>query len=145
MPTPFSRRPLLPVWFAAALALCATPRLAADLAWDPASGWQLEGGALSGLAGPQGRSALALMNKARRYEDSGSLHAAYKTYEAVARKYQGSVYAPEALYRAGKLLTRRKQYYDAFADYQLMLRRYPNTKRFNDVIGEEYRDRRGAP
>jgi outer membrane protein assembly factor BamD len=139
MPTPFSRRPLLTFLLAAALAICASPRLAADLTWDPATGWQIEGGALSGLAGPQGRTALALMNKARRYEDQGSLHAAYKAYETVARKYQGSVYAPEALYRAGKILTRRKQYYDAFSDYQLMLRRYPNTKRFNDVIGEQYR------
>jgi outer membrane protein assembly factor BamD len=78
------------------------------------------------------------MNKARAEEEAGSLHSAIKKYEAVARKYQGSVYAPEALYRSGKLLTRRKQYYDAFSDYQLMLRRYPNSKRFNDVIGELY-------
>ena len=139
MPTPFSRRTLLPFLAAAALALCATPRLAADLAWTQGTGWQLEGGSLSGLAGPQGRKALDLMNKARSYEEEGSLHAAIKSYEAVARKYSGSVYAPEALYRAGKLLTRRKQYYDAFTDYQMMLRRYPNTKRFNDVIGELYR------
>jgi outer membrane protein assembly factor BamD len=139
MPFPFSRRSLLPYWIAAALAIGVTPRLAADLTWTPATGWQLEGGALSGLAGSQGRSALALMNKARREEEEGSLHAAIKAYEAVGRKFQGSVYAPEALYRSGKLLTRRKQYYSAFTDYQLMLRRYPNSKRFNDVIGELYR------
>jgi outer membrane protein assembly factor BamD len=139
MSSPFSRRTLLPYWFAAALALGVTPRLAADLTWVAGSGWQLEGGALSGLAGPQGRNALTLMNKARQQEENGSLHSAIKSYEAVARKYQGSVYAPEALYRSGQLLTRRKQYYDAFADYQMMLRRYPNSKRFNDVIGELYR------
>jgi outer membrane protein assembly factor BamD len=139
MPHPFSRRSLLPFWLAATLVLGVTPRLAADLTWAPSTGWQLEGGALSGLAGPQGKSALALMNKARHQEDEGSLHAAFKNYEAVARKYQGSVYAPEALYRAGRILTQRKQYYNAFTDYQLMLRRYPNSKRFNDVIGELYR------
>jgi outer membrane protein assembly factor BamD len=139
MPFPFSRRPLLPLWFAAALSLLVTPRLAADLTWAPSTGWQLEGGALSGLAGSQGKSALALMDKARRQEEEGSLHAAIKNYEAVARKYQGSVYAPEALYRSGKLLTRRRQFYNAFGDYQTMLRRYPNSKRFNDVIGELYR------
>jgi outer membrane protein assembly factor BamD len=139
MPNPFSRRSLLPIWVAAGLALCATPRLAADLVWTPTTGWQLEGGALSGLAGPQGRSALDLMNKARRYEEEGSLHASIKAYETVARKYQGSVYAPEALFRSGKLLLRRQEYYKAFNDFQQMLRRYPNTKRFNDAIGEQYK------
>ncbi len=139
MPFPFFRRNLLPLWLAAASCLVVTPRLAADLTWAPGTGWQLEGGALSGLAGSQGKTALALMNKARRQEEEGSLHGAIKSYEAVARKYQGSVYAPEALYRSGQLLTRRKQYYDAFGDYQTMLRRYPNSKRFNDVIGELYR------
>jgi outer membrane protein assembly factor BamD len=79
------------------------------------------------------------MNKARQQEEAGRLHAAIKNYESVARKYQGSVYAPEALYRSGKLLTRRRQFYNAFTDYQLLLRRYPNSKRFNDVIGELYR------
>jgi outer membrane protein assembly factor BamD len=139
MPLPFIRRHLLPFCFAAAVAICVTPRLAADLTWAPSTGWQLQGGSLSGLAGSQGHAALALMNKARQYEEQGSLRAAYKAYEAVARKYPGSVYAPEALYRSGRILTRRKQYYDAFENYQVMLRRYPNSKRFNDVIGELYR------
>jgi outer membrane protein assembly factor BamD len=139
MPTPFSRRPLLPLFAAAVLAFCVTPRLAADLVWEPSTGWQLEGSSLSGLAGSQGRAALDLMNKARRSEESGSVHSAVKAYEAVARKYQGSVYAPEALFRAGSMLVRNQEYYAGFADFQLMLRRYPNTKRFNDAIGEEYK------
>jgi outer membrane protein assembly factor BamD len=109
------------------------------LTWAPSTGWQLEGGSLSGLAGKQGKTALEQMNKARRNEEEGSLRSAIRGYETVARKYQGSVYAPEALYRAGNLLLRKKQYYDAFTDFQLMLRRYPNTKRFSDVIGEQYR------
>jgi outer membrane protein assembly factor BamD len=139
MPMPFFRRWLLPMGLAAALALGSAPRLAADLAWSPETGWELQGGVLSGLAGAQGRSALKLMNAARRDEEKGSLHSAVKAYEAVARRYQGSVYAPEALFRAGGLLAREKRYYDAFGDYQLMLRRYPNSKRFDDAIGELYR------
>jgi outer membrane protein assembly factor BamD len=139
MPILFYRRYLLPIGIAAALALGATPRLAADLAWAPGTGWQLEGGVLSGLAGPQGRTALELMNKARRYEEEGSFHAAISAYQKVGAKYQGSVYAPEALFRAGKLLERRHELYNAFQVYQVMLRRYPNTKRFNDIIGELYR------
>jgi outer membrane protein assembly factor BamD len=138
MPLPFPCRSILPVLIAAALALGAAPRLKADLTWIPGRGWQLEGGSLSGLAGPQGRAALDLMNKARKDEESGSLHSAFKTYEKVARKYQSSVYAPEALYRSGSILYRRKQFYKAFIDFQTLIARYPNSKRFNDVIGAQY-------
>jgi len=139
MPTFFSRRLVLLLWAAAAFALTAAPRLAADLVWSPQSGWEIQEGALSGLTGAQGRSALDLMNKARRDEENRSIGSAIKEYDKVASKYQGSVYAPEALYRAGRLLAGRKQYYKAFSEFQNVLRRYPNTKRFNDVIGEQYR------
>ncbi len=139
MPNFFPRRLLLPIWIAAAFVLIANPRLAADLTWNPATGWNIEGTSLAGLTGAQGRTALDLMNKARREEEAGSLGSAIKAYEKVASKYQGSVYAPEALYRSGALLARRKQYYKAFTDFQLMLRRYPNSKRFSEAIGEQYR------
>jgi outer membrane protein assembly factor BamD len=122
----------------AAFALGAAPRLAAELTWVPGRGWQLEGGSLSGLAGPQGRAALELMNKARKDEEAGSLRSAIKEYEKVSKKYQSSVYAPEALYRSGRLLLRKKQYYRAFTDFQTMISRYPNSKRFSDVFGLQY-------
>jgi outer membrane protein assembly factor BamD len=139
MPLPFSRRFLLPFWIAAAFALFATHRLAADLTWNAQTGWQLEGTALSGLAGTQGRAALDLMNKARRDEEAGNRGSAIKKYEKVVSKYPGSVYGPEAVFRAGRLLAQRKQYYRSFLDFQELLRRYPNTKRFNEAIGEQYR------
>jgi outer membrane protein assembly factor BamD len=138
MPNPFPRRHLTPLWVAVALALGVTPRLAADLEWTPVTGWEVRGGALEGLTGTQGRTALDMMNKARNLEEGHSYFSAIRLYEKVAHKYQGSVYAPEALYRSGELLIRRKQYFDAFNDFQLILRRYPNTKRFNDVVGQEY-------
>jgi outer membrane protein assembly factor BamD len=139
MPTPFPRRSLLPIWIAAAFVLLLSPRAFADLVWSPSTGWKLEGGALSGLTGAPGLKALDMMNKARKYEDEGSNRSAIRLYEKVAAKYQGSVYAPEALFRAGQLLNRNHQYYSAFQDFQTILRRYPSTKRFNDVIGEQYR------
>ncbi len=129
----------MPYWLAAAVALGAAPRLAADLEWSPSTGWKIEGGALSGLTGAPGKTALEMMNRARRSEEEGSNHAAIRVYERVASKYPGSVYAPEAYFRAAQLLIKRKQYYDAFKDLQTVLRRYPNTKRFNDVVGEQYR------
>ncbi len=139
MPIPFSRATRFTVGMAAVLILCATTRLAADLTWNPRTGWQVEGAALAGLTGVQGKSAVNLMNKARKDEEAGNRGSAIKEYEKVASKFTGSVYAPEALYRAGRLLAQRKQYYKGFTDFQELLRRYPNTRRFNEVIGEQYR------
>jgi outer membrane protein assembly factor BamD len=139
MPIFFLRRTALLCWTAAVLALSAAPRLAADLTWDSTTGWKVEEGALSGLTGAQGRQALDLMNKARRDEEAGKIGSAIKGYDKVSSKFGSSVYAPEALFRSGKLLFKRKQYNKAFEQYQGVLRRYPNTKRFNELIGEQYR------
>lgn len=111
----------------------------ADLVWTRQGGWSVEGGALSGLAGAEGRTALDQMNKAREAEERGSLRSAYRGYESVAKKYPNSVYAPEALYRAGRIHVQRKDYNKAFTDFQLVLTRYPNTQRFNEIVGEQYR------
>jgi outer membrane protein assembly factor BamD len=139
MPTLFSRRTLLPFWIAAALALGAPLALRADLTWTPGAGWKVEGGALSGLTGAPGKTALELMNRARDDEEKGSRVSAMHLYEKVATKYSASIYAPEALYRAGRLRAARKQYFKAFENFQNVLAKYPNTKRFDEVIGEQYR------
>jgi outer membrane protein assembly factor BamD len=139
MPSFFPRRTVVPIWIAAAFAFCGAPRLFADLTWAPSTGWQVEGGALAGMTGAQGRTALDLMNRARSDEESGSRGSAISLYERVAHKYLGSIYAPEALFRAGTLLEERHQYYRAFDDFQRVVRLYPNTRRFNEVIGELYR------
>jgi outer membrane protein assembly factor BamD len=139
MPTFFTRRTLLPFWIAAALALIAPHRLLADLTWTPAGGWQVEGGALTGLTGTNGTRALDMMNKARHDEETGSPSSAMSLYEKVAKKYSSSIYASEALFRAGKIRVARHQYFDGFTDFQTIVQRYPNTKRFDEVIGEIYR------
>jgi outer membrane protein assembly factor BamD len=139
MPSFIFRRPVLPFWVAAMLVICSAPRLAADLTWTRQTGWQVEEGAASGLTGARGKGGLELMNKARIEEEEGSIGSAIGDYNKVAKKYQGSVFAPEALYRSGKLYVRRKQYYKGFANFQNILSRYPNTKRFDEIVGEEYR------
>ncbi|MEO6567396.1 MAG: outer membrane protein assembly factor BamD, partial [Opitutaceae bacterium] len=111
----------------------------ADLVWEPKSGWRLEGGAFAGLTGSDGRNALDLMNKAREAEENKSYGSAVKSYTKVAKRYPNSVYAPEALYRSGTLRLARKEYTKAFEDFQGVIGRYPNTKRFNDIVGEQYR------
>lgn len=123
----------------AIFSLALPARLAADLVWTASSGWRVEGGALSGLAGSEGSNALELMNKARVAEERGSIGSAISGYGKVVKKYSNSVYAPEALYRSGKLRLSRKEYLKAFDAFQGVTMRYPNTKRFNEIIGEQYR------
>jgi outer membrane protein assembly factor BamD len=119
--------------------LCLPSAVRADLVWTPQSGWRVEGGALSGLTGAEGRNALDQMNKARSAEEKGSNYSATRTYEAVAKKYPNSIYAPEALYRAARIHLAAKTYNKAWDDFQQVLGRYPNTKRFNEIVGEQYR------
>jgi len=111
----------------------------ADLVWNPDSGWRIEGGILSGLTGADGRDALVLMNKARKAEQQLHYHTALKAYDRVVKNYPNSIYAPEAYYHTGKIWMARGRYYKAFDSYQQILTRYPNTKRFNELIEEQYR------
>jgi outer membrane protein assembly factor BamD len=135
----FLLRRLAPALLCATLISCLPGRLAAELVWSPSTGWRIEGGVLAGLNGTDGRNALDLMNKSRQAEERGNLRSALSGYGKVAKKYPNSLYAPEALYRTGKLRLLRHQLYDAFAAFQQMIARYPNTKRFNEVVGEQYR------
>lgn len=121
----------------AALEFCSVVR--ADLVWTPQDGWRVEGGALAGLAGNDGRKALDLMNGARSSEEKGTTGSAIRAYASVAKKYPNSIYAPEALYRSARLHLLRKEFTKAFDAFQGVLGRYPNTKRFNEIVGEQYR------
>ena len=131
--------PLRLVLLFCALAGLAAPALKADLLWSAATGWRVEGGALSGLSGADGTNALELMNKARADEEAGRTKRAVKAYANISRRYPNSVYAPEAIYRAARLHLIRKEYSKSFTAYQAVLDRYPNTQRFNEIIGEQYR------
>ncbi len=111
----------------------------ADLVWTRETGWRVEGGALAGLAGAEGRKALDVMNKARAAEEAGSHRSAISSYQSVAKKYPNAIYAPEALYRSARLRIAGKNFTKAFEDFQQVLSRYPNTRRFNEIIGEQYR------
>ncbi|MDF9831921.1 outer membrane protein assembly factor BamD [Ereboglobus sp. PH5-5] len=123
----------------ALITLIAAPLgIAADLVWTPETGWKSEGGILTGLTGPDGRNALALMNAARKEEEAGKTKDAIKSYERVGKRYGNSIYAPEAMYRAATLRFERNEFPKAFTDYQTVVSRYPNTTRFNQIIGEQY-------
>jgi outer membrane protein assembly factor BamD len=124
---------------AIAASVLLTARAHADLVWTPQEGWQLEGGALSGLAETESRNAIDLMNKGRAAEEKGSYGSALSHYGKVVKKYPNSIWAPEALYRSAHLRLLRKQYYKAFEAYQQIISTYPSTKRFDAIIGEQYR------
>jgi outer membrane protein assembly factor BamD len=123
--------------FGIALAMSAVTAKA-DLVWSPDSGWRVEGGALAGILPEEGRNALATMNKARAKEENGSHSSAMSLYESVAKKYPNSIYAAEALYRAGRIRLERRQYNKAFDEFQDVVSRYPNSPHFNAIIGNQY-------
>jgi outer membrane protein assembly factor BamD len=111
----------------------------ADLVWSPDTGWRAESGALSGLNGREAHTALDLMNRARSAEESGRSGKALSLYAKVVKKYSSSIYAPEALYRIGKLRLAKKEYYAAFDAFQNIATAYPNVRRFNEIVGLQYR------
>jgi outer membrane protein assembly factor BamD len=123
---------------AIAASVLLTTRARADLVWTPQEGWQLEGGALSGLAETEGHNAIDLMNKGRAAEEKHNYGTALRHYGKVVKKYPNSIWAPEALYRSANLRLLRRQYYKAFDDYQVIIGKYPSTKRFDEIIGKQY-------
>ncbi len=120
-------------------AMVSTTPLRADLVWTPQTGWKVEGGALSGILPDEGRNALDSMNKARADEENGKKSSAMSRYEKIAKRYPNSIYAPEALYRAGLIRQSRRQYAKAFENFQNVVGRYPNSQHFNEIIGQQYR------
>ncbi len=134
-----SARALGALTFLISLFCLAAGAARADLVWHPDTGWQVEGGALAGVSGREGRNALDLMNRAREAEERGSSGSALRAYRKVAKRYPSSVYASEALYRAAKLYLERKQYFKAFENFLAVSTQYPNTKYFDEIIGEQYR------
>jgi len=110
----------------------------AELVWTPQTGWKTEGGLLTGLNPADSQTALQLMNTARAHEEVGDDFDAIDAYEKVAKKYSNSLFAPEALYRAATLQFENRRFDKAFANYQNILSRYPNTTRFDEIISQQY-------
>ncbi len=123
-----------------AAALLTVLSVRADLIWSPETGWRSAGGVVSPLVAPgdQGGKALDLMNAARSAEEQGAKGRALSLYESVAKQFPHSIYAGEALYRAGNLRLDRHQYVTAFEHYQDAIQQHPDNTHFNEIIGQEY-------
>jgi outer membrane protein assembly factor BamD len=118
----------------------ATSALRAELVWDPQNGWRVEGGALADfVATPEGQNAKSLMDSGRRAEEAGKEGTALSAYKKVAKKYSGSVFAPEALYRSAAIYEKRRQFTKAFRNLQTIITQHPAYGRFNDVLSSQYR------
>jgi outer membrane protein assembly factor BamD len=125
--------------FAVIMLLLLPARLAADAVWTPEGGWKIEGGLSSGLAGESASDALTLMNKARALEENKHYFFALRDYKKVTKRYDHSIYAQEAFYHTALIRLAQHKYVKAFAAFQEIVVRYPNTSRFNEVIGQQYR------
>jgi outer membrane protein assembly factor BamD len=112
----------------------------AELVWEPATGWRVEGGAFAGFAATaDGQDAKALMDEARRAEDAGDMGQAARLYNRVIKKYRASVFAPEALYRTALHFENRRQFNRAFRNLQRIIAEHPSYSRFTEVLGAQYR------
>jgi outer membrane protein assembly factor BamD len=90
------------------------------------------------VPGVDSSDALGLMNRARAAEEKGDTGGAASIYESVAKKYPHSIYAGEALFRAGNLRLGRRQYVPAFEHYEAAIKEHPDSPHFNEMIGQEY-------
>lgn len=125
--------------FAVIMLLMFPARMAADAVWTPEGGWKIEGGLSSGLSGENAHDALTLMNEARASEEKGHYLFALHYYKKVTKKYDHSIYAQEAFYHTALIRLNQHKYTKAFKAFQEIINRYPNTTRFNEVIGQQYR------
>lgn len=139
MLTKFARALSTFTFLSLALAIVTSVSVKADLVWTAESGWQVQGGVLSGVLPEEGRNALESMNKARALEEKGNRSSAMSLYENIAKKYPNSIYAAEALFRSAGIRHQRGQYSKAYKSYQDILTRYPNSPHFNEIIGSQYR------
>lgn len=110
----------------------------ADLVWSAETGWKVQGGVLAGLSKKDGENALKMMNSARRNEEAGNYRRAAKTYEKVGKKYPNSIYASEAFYRAAKIRFTQNKWAKSFDNFQAVISRYPNSGRFDEIVGLQY-------
>jgi len=76
---------------------------------------------------------------AHKLEAQGQRDAALKAYKGLLRRWPLSFFAPEAQYRAGKILEDEANFYDAFQAFQKMVTKYPSSDYFEQALDEQFR------
>lgn len=125
-----------------ALAAVCVHSAIADLVWSEDSGWKVSGGVLETIYGggeEDVNNAIEVMNKARRAQEKGKNWSALSLYDDVVDDYPQSVFAPEALFQRSVIFTKRNQFEKANQQLISIIKRYPDYKEFNKVVGQIYR------
>jgi len=112
----------------------ATSLAQATLVWRPGEGWSDESG--SDVSASSSRDQLEMAHK---LEAQGQRDAALKAYKGLLRRWPLSFFAPEAQYRAGKILEDEANFYDAFQAFQKMVTKYPSSDYFEQALDEQFR------
>lgn len=116
------------------------PALKADLVWDAEQGWRIEGGILdSGDPETQRpQTALELMNQAREFQEDGKDRAALRRYRRVTRRYDQSIYAPEARFQRGLIFKERQQWRRAMTEFNTIAQEHPEFDKFDELIETQF-------
>jgi outer membrane protein assembly factor BamD len=71
-------------------------------------------------------------------ETKGNLKAALNYYKEISKKYGGSKYSPEALYRTAKIRFGQRKWKKSFAAFNSVIVYYPDYEKFNLVLTEQF-------
>lgn len=99
----------------------------------------IKGASFAGLAPEEAREAQQILEKAIAADEAGKRSSAFKLYRKCYKRYPRSAAAPEAYYRAAKILQQKGDLIKAFESYDVVVRAYPNFGRFNELIAEQYK------
>ena len=125
--------------FAALLAPIGSAPLQAELRWSPEEGWRLVDPTPGEARKSRPAEALELMNEGRRLQEDERYIRALRRYRRVHRLYPDSVYAPEALFQSALIRIERRQWSQAFDALDTIVRRYPDYRRYSQVVGLQFR------
>jgi outer membrane protein assembly factor BamD len=111
-------------------------RSPAPLIYSPGEGWYYEpAGSTAKWTRTRAKDQLEVAEEAFKSEDySTALHAAYR----VLKVWPLSDYAPRAEYLVARCLEKEHRDESAFDHYQELLKKYPHTENFDDVLWREY-------
>ncbi|MDR1498025.1 MAG: tetratricopeptide repeat protein [Puniceicoccales bacterium] len=126
-----------------AMAFLTTLSVSAGIVWDADRGWYITEGTIivgTGLETHEERlNALSILTEARRDQDKGSEYFALRGYQKIYENYQGSLLSAEALYQSGTIYLNRRNFQDAFAHFDILVRHHPEFPRFDEVIATQFR------
>ena len=112
--------------------LVAAPPAFAAWVWSPQTGWIGPTGAVKDT--PQEQLVFA-----ESFFERHEYRRASREFRKLLRVYKDSPEAPEAQYYLGRCEEELRDYYKAFLEYRKTIQTYPSTKRFDEILGREFR------